>query len=304
MTRFFFAPIDLYNVALTRMILGFVWIVMYGLRLLDFEIFYGDQGLVPGTLAQSLLPIGHQSPWPFYFESAQVTWWLHVLFVIFLLGFAFGLYARSLTWALFLLHVGFMQRNYSIVYGADLFTGLWLFYLSFVKHNRWFSLWNLRAKWKDRSRAESQIRLPQIESDPWSTMGVRLIQVHLCVSYAYTGIEKLKGSQWWEGVAVWHVLGMKEILPMDLTFLQNFPLVIGLLTITTVLFEVYFPAAMLSSRVRPWWLIMGLIFHGMTGIFMSLPFFCLTMVTPYLLFLDSRTVRETVWLLKTRLRPQ
>lgn len=289
-SNFWFSPIDLYNVALFRMILGVTLLVMYLLRFQDFNLFYGDVGVVPGSLANLILPPSHQSPFPFYFVSESLALYAHVLFLVLLLGFALGLFSRSLTWLVFLLHLSFMQRNFTIIYGADLFANFWLLYLSLVNHNRYFSILNI-----GRPKLHHQINLPQIDSDLLSTVGVRLIQVQLCLSYAYTGIEKLKGSVWWEGVAVWHVLGIQELMSMDLTFLQSFPLIIGALTMMTVIFEIYFPAAVLSDSVRPYWLMIGLGFHGSTAIFMNLPFFCLVMIAAYLLFIDSKSLRFAVY---------
>jgi hypothetical protein len=157
-------------------------------------------------------------------------------------------------------------------------------YLSLVQHNKYFSVWNLFYKRDPLSQG-------LIDSDIFSTVGFRLLQVQLCVSYAYTGIEKLKGIQWWEGVAVWHVLGLQDLVSGDYTFLQNFPVVVGLLTMVTVIFEIYFPFAMMLERLKPWWLLLGVAFHAGTGIFMSIPFFCLVMISPYVLFVDPSSLR-------------
>ena len=283
---FWFHSIDLYNVSLMRMLISFVWIVMYILRILDFEIFFTHSGVLPPQLVRELIPTIMQSPMPFYFENDLMSLGAHWLFIILLMGMAAGLFGRSLTWLVFILHVGFLQRNPGIVYGADLFTTFWLLGLSFVNHNRYFSIWNLRKK-----KISDNIQLPQKDSDWVSTIGVRLIQVQLCFVYAFTGIEKLKGDSWWDGTALWKVVTMKDLLQGDYTFLYNFPLFIAVMTLGTLIFEVYFPAGVMSKTLRPYWLSVGVVFHLMTGIFMGIPFFALVMIMPYLLFLDSKSVR-------------
>ncbi len=285
--EFWFAPKDLYMVSLVRMCLGVTMFTMYSLRLINFEWFYSESGIFPLSMRHMIMPEIMRPLFEVFIRDETAAFWGHILFVVLLFLFALGLVGRIGTFALFLLHIGFMQRNYTIVYGADLFNAFWLLYLSLVQHNRCFSVLNLFSKTK-RS----------ISGDLLSTVGIRLFQIQLCVSYAYTGIEKLKGSQWWEGTAVWYVLGMKELLIGDFSFLQSFPLIIGAMTIITVVFEVYFPMAMLYKPIRKYWLLIGLAFHLGTAIFMSLPFFCAVMIAPYLLFLTKDDILPVLRKLK------
>lgn len=281
--EFWFAPVSLYQVGLVRLILGVALLWMYLLRFVHFETFFSEKGILPLENFRLLLPEAYHSPFTLFFSNEIFAWYAHLGLLILLLLFTLGILGRVGTFILFLLHLGFLQRNYAIIYGADLFATFWLLYLSLVKHNTFFSLLNL---WRQKANIDL--------GGPLSTIGIRLIQVQLCISYAYTGIEKLKGDQWWEGTAVWYVLGMREFMASDFSYLQNFPLVIGFLTIVTVIFEVYFPAAMLIRGLRPIWLLIGAFFHLSTGIFMNLPFFCVVMITPYLLFLRSETLRSVI----------
>ncbi|MEK6556658.1 MAG: HTTM domain-containing protein, partial [Bdellovibrionota bacterium] len=171
------------------------------------------------------------------------------------------------------------------VYGADLFSNCWLFYLSFINHNKYFSVLNYI-----RHRKTFSV-LPDVTSDIYSSAFVCLIQIQLSLSYAYTGIEKLKGMQWWEGSAVWYVVGMRELVAVDLSYLRYFPTAIAIMSMATVIFEVYFIFAVANKKLRPYWLLLGLGLHlGIAG-FMSLPFFGIIMMAPYILFLDAQKLR-------------
>jgi hypothetical protein len=286
--KFWFDPIDLFSVSLFRLIFGLSIFVMYSINMLSFTDFYTNSGYLPAEFAKMILPTFLNIPMVFYFVDA--TWALaaYILMMLLILLFTLGLIGRSLTWLLWALHLGFMQRNMGVVYGADLFSNFWLLYLSLVQHDRFFTL-------------RKKMDLDSF-SDPISSMGIRLIQIQLCISYAYTGIEKLKGTQWWEGTAVWYVLGMAELLPGDYTFMLKFPLIIGCLTIMTVLFEVYFPAAVWVPGFKYYWLLVGLVFHLSTALFMSLPFFCLVMTSAYVLFIDPKVVRKSWNLLGSYLK--
>ncbi len=278
--NFWFNPMDLYHVSLFRCILGLSMLVFYSIRFESFNFYFSENGILPVQYAAELIPEGYRSLLPFYFK-AQSTFYVQACVHLFLTAlFAFGVFGRSLTWLLFILNLGMMQRNMTIIYGADLFCSFWLFYLSFINHNCYFSILNFFKK----GRALDKARL----GDTVSTMGIRLIQIQLCLSYAYTGIEKLKGLSWWEGSAVWYVIGMEEFIPHDFAFLKHFPLVIALLSMTTLIFEVYFIFAVWNKRLRGPWLLIGFLFHLGTAVFMNLWFFCLVVVSAYCVFLTKR----------------
>jgi hypothetical protein len=264
---------------------------MYAIRFSDFKDFYSDQGYLPFSKAHLILPEFLRSPVRMYLENDQLLFICYLLFLALLLGMILGVVGRSLTWFVWLLHFGFLQRNYAVVYGADLFANFWLLYLSLIEHNRHFTVL--------KSKGEAK------PSDMLSSIGIRLLQIQLCISYAYTGIEKLKGTQWWEGTAVWYVLSMEELVPHDYTFLQNFPLLIASLTLATILFEVYFPAVVWNPKLKYYLLAVGFTFHLSTALFLNLPFFCLVMTCAYVLFIEPQVIKK-LWntsasYLKTRL---
>lgn len=282
--NFWFAPVDLYNVGLFRALLGFVLLSMYWSRFANVELFYFNTGLLHADFAISIIPEYFQSSWPVIFKSDSANYYGHLSYLILLFLFALGVIGRWGTWAIFLLSLSFMQRNFPLVYGADLFAHFWLFYLSFVRHNEHWSVLNLRRGWKPSS-------LPQLNSDIVSSAFIRLLQIQLCLSYAYTGLEKFKGTQWWEGSAVWYVVGMQELVAVDLSFIRHFPAVIAIMSMTTVLFEVYFIFGVWNKKLRPYWLGFGFFFHLGTAVLMTLWYFFLVMTLPYLLFVNSQKLR-------------
>ncbi len=285
--QFWFAPVDLYNVGLMRMLFGFALFFMYWQRWQNVELFYYNSGLLRSSEALSILPDYFRTSLPVFFHSDIANYYGHLAYLILLFLFAIGIVGRWGTWALCFLSLSFMQRNFPLVYGADLFSHFWLFYLSFINHNKHWSVLNLRKGWKPSA-------VPSVDSDFVSSAFIRLIQIQLCLSYAYTGLEKFKGTQWWDGTAVWTVIGMQELVTADLTFLRNFPILIALISMSTVLFEVYFIFAVWSKKLRPYWLVYGFMFHFSTAILMTLWFFCSVMVLPYLLFLNSYKLRQLI----------
>lgn len=72
----------------------------------------------------------------------------------------------------------------------------------------------------------------------------------------------------------------------DLSFLRNVPLVIGLATWGTVLFEIYSPILFWGSRTRKLTMVVGLGLHVGIALTMGLFIFSLTMLSAYWLFIQ------------------
>jgi hypothetical protein len=306
-SNFWFSPIDLYNVGLFRMLFGLSIFVMYLLRFQEFQFFYFDQGILPLEHVSEMSKfIGRESLFQFFLKSDVGIYYQGIAHLILLFLFAIGMLGRATTWVLFVINLGLIQRNWTIVYGADLFTNFWLLYLSFVQHDKYFSLKNIISKYiiKKKSASNSNftgffarvftnfsVGLSNGQSnglsDSLSTVGVRLIQIQLCLSYAYTGVEKFKGTSWWEGSAIWHVIGMDDLVPHDFSFLHHFPILIAVLSMLTIVFEVYFCFAVWTKKLKWPWLFTGFMMHLSIAVFMDLWFFFLVMTTTYLLFLPN-----------------
>lgn len=265
---------------------------MYLIRFQDIELFYTDSGFLNHSMALKLFPEVVRPAWALFLSSDVGIYWSYVLFLALLLALALGLVGRALTWLVLLLHVGFVQRNYGVAYGADVFNTFWLLALSFVDHNKYFNASNL---WRSAFRRTPMVKVAKhelLESDILSSVGIRLVQLQLCIAYGYTGLEKLKGFGWWEGTAVWYVIGDMNTMMFDLSFLQHAPILVALLTFTTLIFEIYFPVMVWISSIRYWWLLLGIGMHGFIGLFMGLPFFALVMTLAYLPFVDPKYIRQ------------
>lgn len=282
--RFFFdfsAPVSL---AVFRIFFGLTLLLNVVLRMLHTDFYFSDAGGVPASAANEMLPDFFRPAVTWFPETVAGAWAVQIIMVVGLLVLITGVVGRigSRITAVILLacHLALMQRNISIVYGADIVTSFWLFGLCFTDSTE-------RLSWRANS-------LPV--SPPWSriltSVGLRLLQIQLCVIYMYTGFEKLKGGDWWDQTAVWKVLGNEQLMLADLSFLRSVPLVIGLATWGTVLFEVYAPALFWSRAHRKWALLAGWLLHIGIAFTMGLFIFSLTMMSCYFLFIDSRWLEE------------
>ncbi len=283
--RFWFKPIDLFPAALFRIAFAAVIFVQYALRQGNVLEYYSDRGVVPLAEATELLNEIFRPAFFWFPASDAGIIGLHVLFLLLILLLGLGFYSRIVAVLALVIQVAFLHRNYSVAYGADIITCYWLLYLCFIESDRELSL---RKKLKLPSFA------PKFADLSLSTMGVRLIQIQLCVIYGYTGLEKLKGSTWWEGTAIWQVMSNQQLSTLDLSFLQNFPLLVVLMTYSTLIFEIYFPFAVWNSKTRRWWLAIGVMFHIGIALTMGLIFFSGVMVAAYLVFVNADYLRRTI----------
>lgn len=275
-SEFWFDSGDLFWLGAFRCLFACTLLVMYLIRLVDFDLFYSEKGMMTAEIAKAYFAEGMQ-PLIFIFpESTQLLMICYGVLVLLTVMLALGVIGRELTWLVFVLHLMFIQRNYTIVYGADSIATFWLLYLSLCRHNEHFNVLKKRPFKKN-----------SLYPDMFTSMGYRLVQIQLCVVYAYTGLEKIRGDQWWEGSALWYVMGNSQLVPMDLSFMQHVPWLIAVMTFATLMFEIYFPFAVLAPVTRWIWLAVGALMHLGTALFMGLPFFSLVMLSSYFLFLPE-----------------
>lgn len=289
--KFWFAPIDLFPAAVFRIAFAAVIFLQYAFRQVNLLEYYSDRGVVPLAEATELLNEIFRPAFFWFPASDAAIVSLHALYLLLILLLGLGFYSRIIAVFALVIQVAFLYRNYSVAYGADIITCYWLLYLCFIESDRELSL---RKKLKLPSLA------PKFSDLSLSTMGVRLIQIQLCVIYGYTGFEKLKGPGWWEGTAIWQVMSNQQLTTLDLSFLQNFPMVIVLMTYSTLIFEIYFPFAVWNPKTRNWWLAIGFMFHVGIALTMGLIFFSGVMVAAYIVFLNGDYLRARLNLPRSR----
>ena len=281
--EFWFAPRDLFSLGVFRAFYGFVLVIMYSIRQSDWKFLFTDAGMVKASFAGQMMPEFYRPAWQWFPTSPGLALAAHIVFLLALLMLTLGIAARPMAMLAAFLHLGFMQRNMAVIYGADIVNCFWLFYLSLSDSGQEFSLMSRFRKPRPVVAGGANQML--------SAVGMRLIQIQLCLIYGYTGLEKLKGVPWWNGSAIWDVFGNQQLMMFEVSFMQHLPLLIAAMTFTTLLFEIYFPVLVWIPRLRPWILSFGVAMHLGIGLFMGLYFFSLCMVAAYIIFIDSSWLR-------------
>ena len=156
--------------------------------------------------------------------------------------FALGLgtpYVAILVWLTktFLINSG----NYSS-YGVDSYFHNITFFLALFPSNRHWSLDRLLGRAGKGTPEES------------STLGLRIIQLFLLMTYINAGVGKGMGAQWWSGEAIWESLNLPEFHHLgDFTWMAWYPLFPKLLGWGTVFAETFYFAGVWIPRYGRLW---------------------------------------------------
>lgn len=284
-----FVDMDLRRLALFRVIICLSLLSMYIPRQWHLKDFYDPQGMAPTAQALGLYPEAYRPFFSWFFWPEQLYSWAHLALIISLICVLLGVGGRALLWLAWILDIAFIQRNYSVIFGADLIASIWLFYLAFTQCSKSLSLQNYFLK-----------KEGPVKTDLLNNMAFRLMQIQICIIYMYTGFEKLKGQSWWDGTALWTVLGNPQMVVTDFSFIRNFPLLIGVLTFSTILLEVYWPILVWSKKYKNYILLAGLFFHTGIAVSMQLYQFSAVMVGTYLFFVDKEFIDRVLSFLKLR----
>jgi hypothetical protein len=125
-----------------------------------------------------------------------------------------------------------------------------------------------------------------------ANVALRLIQIHLCVIYFFSGCGKLLGASWWEGTAIWGSVANVQYRTLDLTWLARHPLVVNLITLATLFWEVSYPALVWPRLTRRLVLTMAVLVHLGIGLAMGMMEFGLAMIVANMAFVPPVVLRR------------
>ncbi|MGV3622012.1 MAG: hypothetical protein ACO1OB_14415, partial [Archangium sp.] len=113
----------------------------------------------------------------------------------------------------------------------------------------------------------------------WVTrIGLRALQVHLCLVYLNAGFAKLQGEQWRSGEALWRAVLSPQFAQFELSRLAEWPLVLRAGCWLTMLVECGYAFAVWVPKLRRPWLMATIGLHVGIGLFMGLWLFSALMI--------------------------
>ena len=200
----------------------------------------------------------------FGISQAQVVNGLYYSFVICSVSLVLGLFTRVAAISAWLISFILAYTGKGTFYGMPIFIHVSLFYLIIFPSNAVLSL---------DARFRKGVRKEKVRS-----FTRKLLQIHMAVVYASSGLEKVVGEQWWNGEAIWRSLNMSLYMQYDMTWMAYYPFVPLLIGWGTLVLEIGYPILIWVPRVRTIWMALTILLHIGIVLFMGLQLFGLIMI--------------------------
>ncbi|MCA9232610.1 MAG: hypothetical protein KDA57_18315 [Planctomycetales bacterium] len=285
---FWFSPTDPATLCFLRVLAGAMLFYTHLVWSLDLQAFIGQKGWLPVDFIRGIQ--GHQwSVWSifFYIEEPWQLWCVHIFSVLVFLFLMLGLFSRTSAIFGFLLAVSYAHRvSPGAYFGLDKINCMFALYLMLGPCGARYSLdriWRLR-------RGDTSPVAPSTSAN----LAIRLIQLHLCIIYLFSGLAKLLGENWQAGSAVWWAVANYEYQSLSATWLASWPVLVGLATHITVFWELFYCCLVWNRHLRPIVLWIAVVVHLGIAMFMGMITFGLAMLFANLSFLQPATVRRWV----------
>ena len=176
-----------------------------------------------------------------------------------------GLACRFSAILAWFLHLCAAKSGGFVSYGVDNFMTIGLFYLMLSPLPDRYSLdWQLR---KSRPRDLQLLGF-------W----LRVLQLHLCVIYFFSGLTKCLGSGWWDGSNIWRALIRPPFNIIDPEILVRWKYLFPVAGVFICLLEIGYPFFIWNGKTRKIWLICICAMHAGIGLTMGMYLFGLIMI--------------------------
>jgi uncharacterized membrane protein YphA (DoxX/SURF4 family) len=196
-------------------------------------------------------------------ESVLVVAW--ACLVVAGCGLLLGVACRLSAIVAWFFHLCAAKSGGFVSYGMDNLMTIGLFYLILSPLPDRYSLdWRLQ---------KSPSRAPQLLGF-WR----RVLQLHLCVIYLFSGLTKCLGSGWWSGSNVWRALIRPPFNIIDAEILVRWKYMFPVVGIVVCLLEMAYPFFIWNSRTRKIWLIGICAMHVGIGLTMGMYLFAFVMI--------------------------
>jgi hypothetical protein len=191
----------------------------------------------------------------------NLSWYGLMVGSIFLL---LGLFCRPAAIAVWLIHLSSVKSGGLVTYGVDALTTTGLFYLMLSPLPDRFSLDHL---WRKKIGASQLLGFWQ-----------RVLQLHLCLIYFFSGLTKALGRDWWNGINLWRSLTRPPFDLIPVETLVRFKCVFPIAGVAVLLLEIGYSFSIWHRRIGRPWLLAILIMHIGIGLAMGMYLFASIMI--------------------------
>ena len=176
-----------------------------------------------------------------------------------------GFFCRPAAITAWFLHLACIKSSEVFAYGMDLFLNIGLFYL-------------MLSPLPDSSALENRIWKPQRHDPRMLGFFRRVLQLHLCVIYFFSGLAKCLGIGWWNGINVWAAITRPPFNVLDPMFIARWRAILAPAGIAICLIEIGYPLFIWPRKTRVIWLGCVVGMHLGIGIVMGMYLFAFVMI--------------------------
>ena len=177
-----------------------------------------------------------------------------------------GFRCRSAAIVSWLLHLSTAKSAGLLSYGVDNFITIGLFYL-------------MLSPLPDSHSLDWKLRGGRTTVDP-RLLGFfrRVLQIHLCIIYFFSGLTKALGSGWWDGTNLWRTLTRPPFDTVPAALLVRWQALLPAAGIAVWLIEITYPGMIWPRRTRLVWLGLICAMHAAIGLGLGMYLFALVMI--------------------------
>jgi len=219
--------------------------------------------------------------------TLHLAWLLLVGAGVSLLAGFFSRAAAVLAW---FIHLAAAKSGSLFAYGVDQFMTIGLFYLMLAPHPDRHSL---DAKLFRRRPSDSRL------------VGFfqRVLQLHLCVVYLFSGLSKALGTGWWDGSNLWRALTRPPFNQLPIEWLASASVLLIPAGLAVWMIELAYPVLIWPAKTRRLWLILTCAMHAAIALAMGMYLFGLVMIVLNVAAFGPRPQARTSGLPETELAP-
>lgn len=191
------------------------------------------------------------------------------IYITFLMFLMTGFCTRASAFIVVIVHLIFVNSMNFFTYGVDYFCNIALFYCLIFPVGKYFSIDSFIL----RKLGKTVKYNPLIEN-----LCLRMLQIHLCIAYFFSGFDKVIGFNWWNGESIWKAIHLSydpQVINVDKLSKTPIFLIAGW---GTLLLEMLYPVFMNIRKTRRITLALIISMHVAIALFLGLFFFSTMMI--------------------------
>lgn len=292
-----------YGLATMRILLG---VAVLG----SLTVNFADRHYVWGPGARWLTPWLTVDEYGFPFtavfsesDSTTVFTLKYLVMAVLAVAFTLGWRTRIVTPLLLIAVASLMRLNPLGDDAGDNIVRIMLLYLCFADVS---GRWSLDARRRARPGHRPLIATPDWVGVLFHNVALIAVAAQIFIVYMTSGLSKVQGSMWQEGVGVYYPLQIDQYAAWpglnELVYSSGFFVTVA--SYVTVFVQVLFPLLLMRRGTRVLALLAVFAMHVGIAVTMALPWFSLAMIASDAVFVRDDTYRSLIrWVRRSRRRP-